>query len=109
VEDNEWFFDTELLLLAQERGYRISEVPVDWIEDLDSRVEVASTALKDVNGLLRVRVQRLRRRLSIGLSRDVARPGRSPRGEMLKVSDVLVKTPADGPGDERRRDGHSGA
>jgi glycosyltransferase involved in cell wall biosynthesis len=63
IEDNEWFFDTELLLLAEERGLRISEVPVDWIEDLDSRVEVASTAMKDVEGLLRVRAQRWRRRL----------------------------------------------
>jgi glycosyltransferase involved in cell wall biosynthesis len=61
VEDGEWFFDTELLLLAEECGYRVSEVPVDWIEDLDSRVDVASTALKDIKGLLRVRVERLRR------------------------------------------------
>ncbi len=61
VEDDEWFFDTELLLSAERRGYRISEVPVDWIEDLDSRVDVASTALKDVKGLLRVREDRLRR------------------------------------------------
>jgi glycosyltransferase involved in cell wall biosynthesis len=65
VEDNEWFFDTELLLLAEERGYRVSEVPVDWIEDLDSRVEITSTALKDVEGLLRVRTGRMRRWLSI--------------------------------------------
>ena len=64
IEDGEWFFDTELLLLAEERGYRISEVPVDWIEDLDTRVDIGSTALKDVKGLLRVRAQRLRRRLS---------------------------------------------
>src|ERR671917_88254 len=61
IEDGEWFFDTELLLLAEERGLRISEVPVDWIEDLDSRVDVTSTALEDIKGLLRVRVQRLRR------------------------------------------------
>jgi hypothetical protein len=40
VEDGEWFFDTELLLLAEERGYRVSEVPVDWIEDLDTRVDI---------------------------------------------------------------------
>jgi glycosyltransferase involved in cell wall biosynthesis len=62
VEDGEWFFDTELLLLTEEQGYRISEVPVDWIEDLDSRVDVASTALEDVKGLLRVREERRRRR-----------------------------------------------
>jgi glycosyltransferase involved in cell wall biosynthesis len=61
VEDDEWFFDTELLLLAEERGYRISEVPVDWIEDLDSRVDIVATAVEDVRGLLRVRTQRLRR------------------------------------------------
>lgn len=64
VEDGEWFFDTELLLLAEEKGYRISEVPVDWIEDLDSRVEIAQTACKDVRGLLRVRVKRLHRRFT---------------------------------------------
>ena len=63
IEDNEWFFDTELLLLAEERGLRISEAPVDWIEDLDSRVNIVSTAVDDIKGLLRVRAQRLRRRL----------------------------------------------
>lgn len=82
VEDNEWFFDTELLLLAEERGYRISEVPVDWIEDLDSRVDVTSTAVKDVKGLLRVRAERVHRWLSRRRSRealDVARRTRSLR------------------------------
>ena len=64
VEDGEWFFDTELLLLAEEQGYRISEVPVDWIEDLDSRVDVASTALEDVKGLLRMWAEHRRRRRS---------------------------------------------
>ena len=84
VEDGEWFFDTELLLLAEERGLRISEVPVDWIEDLDSRVDVASTAMEDVKGLLRVRAQRLRRRLSRWRSHDApvtdrrSRPGAGP-------------------------------
>ncbi len=62
VENNEWFFDTELLLLAEERGLRIYEVPVDWIEDLDSRVRIAATALEDIKGLLRVRARRLRQR-----------------------------------------------
>ncbi len=40
VVDDEWFFDTELLLLAERNGMRIHEVPVDWIEDLDSRVDL---------------------------------------------------------------------
>jgi hypothetical protein len=41
VEDEGWFFDTELLLLAERNGMRIHEVPVDWIEGLDSRVQTA--------------------------------------------------------------------
>jgi glycosyltransferase involved in cell wall biosynthesis len=61
IENNEWFFDTELLLLAEERNLRIYEVPVEWIEDLDSRVKIAATALEDIRGLLRVRARRFRR------------------------------------------------
>jgi glycosyltransferase involved in cell wall biosynthesis len=62
VENNEWFFDTELLLLAEERGLRIHEVPVDWVEDLDTRVRIVSTVMEDIKGLWRVRKQRLHRR-----------------------------------------------
>ena len=54
VEDTKWFFDTELLLLAEYNGLRIHEVPVDWIEDVDSRVKVTQTALDDLKGLVRV-------------------------------------------------------
>ncbi len=54
VRDESWFFDTELLLLAERLGYRIFEVPVDWIEDLDSRVDIPRTALDDLRGLWRV-------------------------------------------------------
>ena len=43
--DDGWFFDTELLVLAERAGLRIHEVPVDWIDDPDSRVKVLSTAL----------------------------------------------------------------
>lgn len=66
VENQEWFFDTELLLLAEERGLRIYEVPVVWVEDLDSRVNVRKTALEDIKGLLRVRKQRWHRRFGNG-------------------------------------------
>jgi glycosyltransferase involved in cell wall biosynthesis len=55
VEDDGWFFDTELLLLAERNGLRIHEVPVDWVEDLDSRVELAPTIAGDLRGLWRVR------------------------------------------------------
>ncbi|MFC2058362.1 dolichyl-phosphate beta-glucosyltransferase [Chloroflexota bacterium] len=55
IKDQAWFFDTELLLLALKRGYRIKEVPVEWVEDPDTRVRVLKTAWEDVKGLLRVR------------------------------------------------------
>ena len=83
IEDGEWFFDTELLLLAEQRGYRVSEVPVDWVEDLDTRVDIASTALEDVKGLWRVRRERLRRWLSGRTPCDSARRGRLLREESI--------------------------
>ncbi|MER7128736.1 bifunctional glycosyltransferase family 2/GtrA family protein [Streptosporangium saharense] len=54
VEDEEWFFDTELLLLAERHGLRIHEVPVDWVDDPDSRVDVLRTVLDDLRGMARV-------------------------------------------------------
>lgn len=57
VEDQSWFFDTELLVLAEKKGYRIYEVPVEWIEDLDSRVKIVKTAIDDILGLIRVRLK----------------------------------------------------
>ncbi|MEV5571800.1 bifunctional glycosyltransferase family 2/GtrA family protein [Spirillospora sp. NPDC052269] len=54
VEDEAWFFDTELLLLAERNGLRIHEVPVDWVDDPDSRVDVVRTALDDLRGMARV-------------------------------------------------------
>jgi glycosyltransferase involved in cell wall biosynthesis len=55
AEDNAWFFDTELLLLAGKAGYGIKEVPVHWEDDPDTRVNIISTAWEDVKGLLRLR------------------------------------------------------
>jgi putative flippase GtrA len=54
IEDQGWFFDTELLILAQRRGLRIHEVAVDWIDDPDSRVDIVSTALADLRGVVRL-------------------------------------------------------
>lgn len=61
VADNGWFFDTELLVLAERLGYRVGEIPVRWIEDSDSRVNILSTALADLRGLWRLRRQLARR------------------------------------------------
>ena len=55
IEDNVWFFDSELLIIGEKNGYRIFDVPVKWIEDLDTRVKIVSTAVDDIKGLLRVR------------------------------------------------------
>jgi len=54
IEDNDWFFDTELLLLAEHNGLRIHEVPVAWVDDHDSRVRVAQTAFDDLRGTIRM-------------------------------------------------------
>lgn len=54
VHDRSWFFDTELLLLAEHNGLRIHEVPVDWMEDVDTRVDLVGTAWDDLRGLCRV-------------------------------------------------------
>ncbi|MEU7946475.1 glycosyltransferase [Micromonospora taraxaci] len=54
VRDTGWFFDTELLVLAQRAGLRIHEVPVDWVDDPDSRVDILATALADLRGVGRL-------------------------------------------------------
>ncbi len=71
VEDQEWFFDTEVLVTAQRLGLRIHEVPVDWVDDTDSRVEVVSTALQDLRGVWRMLG-------SASRQRAVLRPARGP-------------------------------
>jgi glycosyltransferase involved in cell wall biosynthesis len=55
VKDEAWFFDTELLILAQRAGLRIHEVPVDWTDDPDSRVAIMRTSIEDLRGVVRLR------------------------------------------------------
>jgi len=54
VEDTGWFFDTELLVIAEKAGLRIHEVPVDWVDDPDSRVDIVATVTADLRGVVRV-------------------------------------------------------
>ena len=61
VLDNGWFFDTELLILAEKNGYRIAEIPVRWEDDPDTRVKIVRTAYDDMMGLFRLRFGGLRR------------------------------------------------
>lgn len=87
VEDTGWFFDTELLVLAERAGMRIHEVPVDWVDDPDSSVHIVRTATDDLRGVWRVGralatgalpLERLRRPFGDD-PRDRAVPG-VPRG-----------------------------
>ena len=55
IKNNNWFFDTELLIIAEKRGYRIGVVPVAWEDDPGSTVNVVKTATEDIKGLLRLR------------------------------------------------------
>lgn len=55
VKNNNWFFDTEILLLAEYNKYRIFEVPVEWIDDIKSKVHIPKTVMEDLAGLLRMR------------------------------------------------------
>jgi glycosyltransferase involved in cell wall biosynthesis len=55
IENNNWFWDTELLILAEKMGYRIKDVPVRWIEDTSTTVKIGGTVMEDVKGLIRMR------------------------------------------------------
>ena len=75
VENRQWFFDTELLMLAQREGLRIHEVPVDWTDDPDSRVRLLPTALEDLRGvwrLMRAGPSRLVRFATVGIASTLA-------------------------------------
>jgi putative flippase GtrA len=73
VRDEAWFFDTELLVIAQRRGLRIHEVPVDWIDDPDSRVKIVRTAFEDLLGVARLLgASPVTRFLGIGVASTIA-------------------------------------
>lgn len=77
IQDQAWFFDTELLVLAERQGFRIKDIPVVWVEDDDSRVKIISTAWEDIKGVFRLR----RQFASSGAAQvQVVGPKNKPRG-----------------------------
>ncbi|MET0839800.1 MAG: GtrA family protein, partial [Marmoricola sp.] len=93
VEDDAWFFDTELLVVAERAGLRIHEVPVDWVDDPDSSVDIVRTALDDLRGMVRLGRSLLRgslplREVGERLGRTSAEAGRGRLG--LQVGVFLV-------------------
>ena len=75
TSDSEWFFDTELLVLAERAGLRIHEVPVDWIDDADSRVKLIATAAADLRGIVRLGAGLARGTIAIPVLGNPSPPG----------------------------------
>ncbi len=91
TSDIGWFFDTELLVLAERAGLRIHEVPVDWIDDPDSRVDVLHTAMADLRGIVRLGTALARGRLAVPVLRGSSPPGTTsagPAGRALLLSQL---------------------
>ncbi|MGC4963002.1 glycosyltransferase [Gordonia sp. DT101] len=90
VEDTGWFFDTELLVLAERIGLRIAEVPVDWVDDPNSTVDIVSTAVADLKGCARVGYALTTGRLPIAELRDTIGRDRAPGPQLEGVPFGLV-------------------
>ena len=73
VHDERWFFDTELLVQAERRGLRIHEIPVDWVDDEDSSVDIVATAWEDLRGVARLVAQtQVARFVAVGIVSTIA-------------------------------------
>jgi len=89
VEDTGWFFDTELLVLAERSGLRIHEVPVDWVDDPDSRVDIVATAVADLKGMVRLGRALGSGRLPIAALREEAAAGAAVRAPEALVGQLI--------------------
>jgi len=91
TQDTGWFFDTELLVLAERAGLRIHEIPVDWIDDLDSRVDIVATALADLRGMVRLGSGLARGSIKVPRLRGSSLAGARPAPELpLQVASFAV-------------------
>jgi putative flippase GtrA len=89
VQDDEWFFDTELLITAERLGMRITEVAVDWVDDPDSRVQIVDTAIRDLRGVWRMS-HGVARRLSDGDGARHSTPHEVTAEPLLRFAGVGV-------------------
>jgi putative flippase GtrA len=101
TRDTGWFFDTELLVLAERAGLRIAEVPVDWIDDADSRVKLVATAVADLRGIVRLGAGLARGTIRVPALGDPSPPGLAGRGGRAALGDPS-------PPGSRLRSGRSG-
>jgi len=90
TQDTGWFFDTELLVLAERAGLRIHEIPVDWVDDLDSRVDIIATALADLRGMARLGAGFARGSIQVPQLRGPVRAGGRGRGLPLQIARFTV-------------------
>ena len=97
VEDQSWFFDTELLQLAQRRKLAIHEVPVRWVEDPDSRVELLATAREDLQGVMRLRAARKQESRSLPAGLAAPRPRQRPSSASPDVGGQASRSMVDSP------------
>jgi hypothetical protein len=86
VEDTGWFFDTELLVLAERAGLRIHEVPVDWVDDPDSRVDILATAAEDLRGIVRMLAGLTSGRIPVDRIRTGREPAPCPAARQLAAA-----------------------
>ncbi len=85
IEDEEWFFDTELLIVAERAGMRVHEVPVDWVDDPDSRVDIGRTIRDDLRG-----IRRMMRARGPGPSADIR--GQATSADLLTFAGFGVRS-----------------
>jgi putative flippase GtrA len=91
TQDTGWFFDTELLVLAERAGLRIHEIPVDWIDDIDSRVDIVATAFADLRGMARLGSGLARGSISVPWLRGSSPGGGRRSGELpLQIASFAV-------------------
>ncbi|MGB9931248.1 flippase-like domain-containing protein [Haloarcula amylolytica] len=85
VQDEHWFWDTELLVKAQRNGYRVKEFAVDWTPKGDSKVDI----VRDVFGM---GSQILRTFWELSVSPRITREVSLGAGTMLVVVALLLMT-----------------